>query len=304
MAEIATLVEGGKANAGPPLGPGLAPLGVNIGQVVSKINEKTKEYAGMKVPVKVVVNSDKTFEIEVGSPPVSALIRKEINLPKGSATPQVSVGNISIELIKKVAEMKMENLNSFRLRPAIKEVIGSCDSMGVSVEGKRAKDFIKDFNTGMYDSKLGLEPEQKKKKLQEKKKQVVSDEKIVSREMKKLPKEQEEMAEEIAEQSSKKPVKVHKSSKKESDEMAEEIGEQEESMPLEKKKEQKKKEEKKKEAKSESMKGASPEKKPQVKTQKEAELPKNLEKGKFSVQPEEVSFEEGTETEEHGNEDV
>ena len=86
--------------------------------------------------------------------------------------------------------------------------------------------------------------------------------------------------------------------------MAEEIGEQEESMPLEKKKEQKKKEERKKEAKSESMKGASPEKKPQVKTQKEAELPKNLEKGKFSVQPEEVSFEEGTETEEHGNEDV
>ena len=78
MPKIKAMVEGGKATAGAPLGPALGPLGVNIGQVVAKINEQTKKFEGMTVPVEVDVNpSKKTFEIFVGSPPTSALIKKQ-----------------------------------------------------------------------------------------------------------------------------------------------------------------------------------------------------------------------------------
>ena len=66
---VEAMVEGGKATAGPPLGPALGPKGVNIGQVVAKINEQTKAFAGMKVPIKVIINDDKSFEIKVGIPP-------------------------------------------------------------------------------------------------------------------------------------------------------------------------------------------------------------------------------------------
>ena len=72
---VEALVDGGKASAGPPLGPALGPKGVNIGQVIAEINRKTKAFDGMKVPVKILINDDKSFEIKVGTPPVSALIK-------------------------------------------------------------------------------------------------------------------------------------------------------------------------------------------------------------------------------------
>ena len=72
---VEVLVDGGKATAGPPLGPALGPKGVNAAQVVAQINEKTKSFAGMKVPVKVLINDDKSFEIKVGTPPMAALIK-------------------------------------------------------------------------------------------------------------------------------------------------------------------------------------------------------------------------------------
>ena len=77
---IDAMVNGGKASAGPPLGPALGPAGVNIGKVIAAINEKTKNFSGIKVPVKVVVDKDtKEFEIIVGSPPTSQLLKKEVN---------------------------------------------------------------------------------------------------------------------------------------------------------------------------------------------------------------------------------
>jgi large subunit ribosomal protein L11 len=76
--EVSVLVEGGKASAGPPLGPALGPLGVNVGQVVAQINEETKQFAGMRVPVIVKVNpTNRTFTLVVGRPPVAALLLKE-----------------------------------------------------------------------------------------------------------------------------------------------------------------------------------------------------------------------------------
>jgi len=156
MTDIKVLVEGGKASAGAPLGPALGPLGLNIGEVVNQINEKTKAYAGMKVPVTVEVDAGaKTFEIKVGSPPTSALIKKELGLAKGSGNPKADFnGNLSIDQVKKIAEMKIENLAAYTVKSAAKEVIGVCDSMGVKVEGKRAKETQKDIAAGKFDSVL------------------------------------------------------------------------------------------------------------------------------------------------------
>ncbi len=156
MTEIKVLVEGGKASAGAPLGPALGPLGVNIGDVVAKINEKTKSYAGMKVPVVVDVNaSTKTFEINVGSPPTSALIKKEIGIDKGSSNPKAELkGNISMEQIKNVIEMKIEKLASYKKKSAAKEIAGVCNSMGITVEGKPAKEAIKELNADKFDDPL------------------------------------------------------------------------------------------------------------------------------------------------------
>jgi len=156
MTEIKALVEGGKASAGAPLGPALGPLGVNISEVVNQINEKTKSYAGMKVPVTVEVDAGtKTFEIAVGSPPTSALIRKEIGLDKGSSNPKSEIkGNISMEQIKKVAEMKIEKLASYKMKSAAKEIAGVCNSMGITVEGKPAREAIKEIDEGKFDELL------------------------------------------------------------------------------------------------------------------------------------------------------
>ena len=85
---VELLVSGGQATAGPPLGPALGPLGVNVLAIVNKINELTKDYAGMKVPVKVSVDPEtKKFEVSIGTPTTSALIVSELKIQKGSGTP-------------------------------------------------------------------------------------------------------------------------------------------------------------------------------------------------------------------------
>lgn len=150
MPEISLLIEGGKATAAPPLGPSLAPLGVNIAQIVNEINQKTAGFAGMKVPVIVSVDSStKAYDISVGSPPISALIKKELKLEKGTGNPKTTfVGNITLNQVKKVAEMKIESLNSTKIESAMLEVMGACDSLGITVEGVRAKEACKKFKAG------------------------------------------------------------------------------------------------------------------------------------------------------------
>jgi large subunit ribosomal protein L11 len=153
---VESLVEGGKASPGPPLGPALGPLGVNISAVVAAINEKTKDFAGMKVPVKVIVDpKTKAFEIEVGTPPTSALIIKELGIEKGSSDAKTSiVGNLSIEQAIKIARMKRDGMLAADLKAATKEVLGTCVSMGVTVEGKPAKEVQREIDEGKYDDKF------------------------------------------------------------------------------------------------------------------------------------------------------
>ena len=153
MAEkLEVLVDGGKATPGPPLGPALGPMGVNVIQVVNAINEKTKAFAGMKVPVTLIVDSKtKAFEIKVGTPPVSALILKEIGMEKGSGSPKATkVGNLTVEQVQKVAEMKKDSMLGKDKKSRFREVVGTCVSMGVTVDGKDPKQIMKDIDKGDY----------------------------------------------------------------------------------------------------------------------------------------------------------
>src|SRR3989338_3233947 len=137
---LESLVPGGKATAAPPLGPALGTMGVNIGQVISEINRKTSAFNGMQVPVKVRVDTEtKSFEIEVGTPPASSLIIKEAGIEKGSGNPlQDKVADLRIEQIIKIARIKQDNLMGKTLKEKVKEIIGTCNSMGILVEDKQA----------------------------------------------------------------------------------------------------------------------------------------------------------------------
>jgi large subunit ribosomal protein L11 len=156
MAEkVEVLVDGGKATPGQPLGPVLGPLGVNVIQVVAAINEKTKAFSGMKVPVKIVVEKDRSFTVEVGSPPTSALIMKELGIEKGSGKPKTEkVGDLSLEQAKKIALMKQEACLGRNLKKAAKEIVGACVSMGVTVEGKDPREVQKEIDEGKHDELL------------------------------------------------------------------------------------------------------------------------------------------------------
>ncbi|MBU7023938.1 MAG: 50S ribosomal protein L11 [Theionarchaea archaeon] len=144
---VDALVDGGKATAGPPLGPALGPLGLNLNLVIATINEKTAAFDGMKVPIKLIVDPEtKDFEVKVGTPPVSALVKKELGLEKAAQTPGVeSVGDITMEQVKKVARIKMDDMLSYTEKNAMKEVMGTCVSMGVTVEGRDPRDVQKEL---------------------------------------------------------------------------------------------------------------------------------------------------------------
>jgi len=178
---VESLVEGGKATAAPPLGPALGPKGVNIGEVIAKINEKTQAFKGMQVPIKVIIDNDtKEFEIEVGTPPASSLIKKEAKIEKGSGNPKADkVADLLIEQIIKIAKMKEGNLLGKTLKDKVKEIIGTCNSMGVLVEGKPAVDAIRLVEDGKFDEKIRTEKTElsaeEMKKLEEERKKLAAD---------------------------------------------------------------------------------------------------------------------------------
>jgi len=149
---IEALVGGGQATAGPPLGPALGPLGVNVVAIVNRINELTKDYAGMKVPVKISVNpEDKTFEVTVGTPTISALIVSELKIEKGSGSPKATkVGDLKLDGALRIAKVKQAQLLAKNLKLAVKEVLGSCVSMGVTVEGRDPREVQKEIDDGKY----------------------------------------------------------------------------------------------------------------------------------------------------------
>ena len=150
---VELLISGGQATAGPPLGPALGPLGVNTMAVVNRINELTRDYAGMKVPVKVAVDvENKEFEVTVGTPTASALVVSELKIEKGSGTPNTAkVGNLSMDQLVRIAKIKRAELLARDLKDAAKEMLGTCVSMGVTVEGKDPREVQKEIDEGKYE---------------------------------------------------------------------------------------------------------------------------------------------------------
>ena len=153
---VNALVTGGEASAGPPLGPALGPLGVNVLAIVTEINKQTADFKGMRVPVKVEVDQEtKQFAVVVGTPTVSALVAKESGIPKGSAKPNADfVGDLTVDKLVSIAKSKIAGSYATSIRSAAREVVGSCVSMGVKIEGKDAREFMKEIDSGKWDSKF------------------------------------------------------------------------------------------------------------------------------------------------------
>lgn len=146
-------MSGGAATAGPPLGPALGPLGVNVKQIVDKINELTADFKGMRVPVKIIVDVDtKEFEVEVGIPTTSALIAKEAGIEKGSGAPgREYVGNLSMEQVVSIARIVNKKVHLSDLKKVVLQVIGTCVSMGVKIENMDPREVTRLVREGKYD---------------------------------------------------------------------------------------------------------------------------------------------------------
>lgn len=128
--------QAGKANPAPPLGPVLGAAGVQIQDFCSQFNEKTKELGDTIIPAVVTVYEDRSFSFILKSPPAAVLIKKAINLQKGSAKPHLDkVGTISRKQLEDIAKQKMEDINANDIDAAVKIIAGSARSMGVKIEG-------------------------------------------------------------------------------------------------------------------------------------------------------------------------
>ncbi|WP_128477784.1 50S ribosomal protein L11 [Halorussus pelagicus] len=156
MAEtIEVLVPGGQADPGPPLGPELGPTPVNVQEVVNEINDQTEAFDGTEVPVTITVEDDGGFEIEVGVPPTAALIKDEAGFDTGSGEPQKDfVADLSIDQVRTIAEQKSPDLLAYDTKNAAKEIVGTCASLGVTIEGDDAREFKQKVDAGDYDDVL------------------------------------------------------------------------------------------------------------------------------------------------------
>lgn len=154
--KISALVTGGGASAGPPLGPAMGPLGVNIMEVVAAINEKTKDFEGMKVPVTVSVDPDtKKYEIEVGVPSTAALLMKEAGVQKGSGAAGTEwAGEVTMDAVAKIAGTKAGASYATSIKKVAKSVVGTCVPLGLKVEGRTPKEITAEIEAGQWDSKF------------------------------------------------------------------------------------------------------------------------------------------------------
>jgi large subunit ribosomal protein L11 len=135
-AKVKLIIPAGEATPAPPIGPSLAQYGINIGEFCNKFNEASKEFKGMKIPVEITIYEDRTFEFVLKKPPVSALIKKYLNIEKGSGEAgRKFVGTLKKEDLRKIAEEKLPDLNTNDIEKAMKIVEGTARSMGVKIEG-------------------------------------------------------------------------------------------------------------------------------------------------------------------------
>lgn len=156
---IKLLIDGGEMKPGPAVAQQIGPMGINMGKVISDINDSTKEFKGMKVPIELDINEkSKSFEVIVFSPPTSELIKKELKLEKGTEDHKVTmVGNASIEDIIKITKTKHPNMLDKNLKSAVKSVLGTCRSIGILVDNKNPLDVVKEVTEGKFDKEIDSE---------------------------------------------------------------------------------------------------------------------------------------------------
>jgi large subunit ribosomal protein L11 len=127
-------IEAGKANPAPPIGPTLAPHGVNVMAFCKEYNARTAHMAGQIVPVEVTIYTDGSFTMELKTPPVSDLLRRAAGVEKGSSEPNRQiVGRITRQQLREIAELKMKDLNTEDLEAAMRMIIGTARSMGIQI---------------------------------------------------------------------------------------------------------------------------------------------------------------------------
>jgi large subunit ribosomal protein L11 len=134
--QVKLQIPAGKATPAPPVGTALGPQGVNIMEFCKAFNAKTsaKDQEGLIIPVVITIYSDRSFTFITKTPPVAVLVKRAVNLAKGSAEPNKNkVGKISEKQIEEIAKLKMPDLNCFTLEAAVAQVKGACRSMGVDV---------------------------------------------------------------------------------------------------------------------------------------------------------------------------
>ncbi len=154
--KVKLIVEGGKMQPGPTVAQQLGPMGINLGKVIADVNKATEGFKGMNVPVEIDVDGkEKTYTIQVFSPSVAELIKKELGLEKGSGMPQaIKVGNISFERVVGIAKTKMPDLLARDLRAAVRLVVGTCLSIGVLIDSKEPKEIEIEITKGIYDKEI------------------------------------------------------------------------------------------------------------------------------------------------------
>jgi len=153
---VQLLIDAGEMKPGPVLSQKLGPIGININEVIAEANKATELLKGMQVPITIVIDdATKAFEIEVSSPPMSGLIKKEAGIQKGSgAHAKLTPANLSIEQIIKIANTKLSNLLCNDLKAAVKITIGSCTSLGILVESRPASEMCAEVEAGTYDKEI------------------------------------------------------------------------------------------------------------------------------------------------------
>ncbi len=134
--EVKLQIPAGKATPAPPVGTALGPQGVNIMEFCKAFNAKTsgKDQEGLIIPVVITIYSDRSFTFITKTPPVAILVKRAVNLAKGSAEPnKTKVGKITLKQVEEIAKIKMPDLNSFTVEADMEQVKGACKSMGVDV---------------------------------------------------------------------------------------------------------------------------------------------------------------------------
>jgi len=165
---IKLLIDGGDMKPGPAIAQQLGPTGINMGKVISEVNSATSNFKGMKVPVELDIDEKtKEFKIKSFSPPTSELLKKEINLEKGTEDhKKIKVGNASIEDVIKITKIKFPDMLQKEFKSAVKSVLGTCASIGILVENQEANELINHldkFEKEIESEKTETSPEKRKR---------------------------------------------------------------------------------------------------------------------------------------------